>query len=64
MCRRVCSRIDGLKPLDAMKQQVLVGSSAARQTLNELIVVCLAVNHETDRISGVIDQLAEKGLRL
>lgn len=61
----VCERIDGLiKQLDAMKQQVLVGSATAKQVLNEHIGICLSVNDETDRISDVIDTLAKKAMRL
>lgn len=61
----VGARIDGLiAQLQAMKQHVLVGSAAAKQTLNSHVDVCQHVDRETDRISTIVDELAQKVLRL
>jgi hypothetical protein len=63
--REVCERVDELREqLDKLKQQVLVGSAAAKETLNEHIALCLRVNDETARIAGAVDDIAQRITRL
>lgn len=61
----VAARIDGLiKQLEAMKQHVLVGSAAAKETLHNHVDVCQHVDREAERISTIVDELAQKVMRL
>lgn len=52
------------KQLTALEQQVLVSSAAAKATLNEQVNVCARVTEETARIGDIMDQVAQRILRL
>lgn len=52
------------KQLNALEQQVLVSSAAAKDTLNQQVNVCATVNTEVERIAEIIDEIAQKVLRL
>lgn len=60
--------IDSIKALQsrltALEDQVLVSAAAAKDTLNKQVEVCSRVREQTAQISGVVDEIAQKVLRL
>lgn len=63
--RDVCETIDALtKQLDALKSQVLVSADTAKRTLHEQVEVCARVRDEAENIREIIDEVAQKVLRI